>query len=162
MEEADTPNAYQGTEGLKRAIKELAADCKRQLRIYSPDLSRQVYGDPGFTAELRRMVTEHARSEIRVLLHNSQAPARGGHRLVELGRKLTSYIQFRDLPVAYWHDTVEWVVCDESGVAVRDPAERGEVIYEPDAPMLARRTARTFDRLWELAQPSQHLRNLNI
>lgn len=149
-------------EFLRRAA-EMAQAVRKDLAIFSQDLDRRTYGSDEFIEPLKSFLLAHERARLRVLVLSPSAAMKTGHRLVELGRRLSSRIEFRELPPERRETTTqEFIIADEFSLLVRESPDEVEARYYPHAPLLAREQLRNFDTLWQESSPVAEFRDLRI
>lgn len=150
-----------GAAFLEHAI--LVAEAARlELAICSATLDRRIYGDETFIDRVRRFVLQHRRARLRILVGQPQAAMRASHRLIELGRTLSSRIEFRQPAEERQLPADEYLIADERTQLIRGTPEQLEARYFADAPMAARLQLRTFNTLWEEGLPAREFSELRI
>ena len=85
-----------------------------------------------------------------------------GHRIVDLGRTLSSFIEFRVLAEHQRSVKAECLIIDEQQVLERRNPDNLESRYSPSNPPLARAKRRQFDDWWDAAEPASALRSLHF
>ena len=172
-EEADIPHRnmvldlgqridFDGWAANARAAVRVAALARRSLALFTRDLEPQLYNEELFLAEVRRIAISGRYARVRVLVQDSARAVREGHRLVELARRLSSFIEIRK-PHADHASLIEtFLVADERALLYRKEADRFEGYADLDAPAEARRLLRTFDEIWGRATPDPELRRLGL
>lgn len=143
------------------AIVELANSATLHLSIVSHVFEREVYGTPEFVAAVQALATRHRMARIRILIHSPEWAARSGHRLVELSRRLTSFIELRQLHEQDKQLVGEVLIADEKALLYRESPDDLAARYWPDSPHEARPWLRRFEGLWNGGEPVQALRQLN-
>lgn len=156
------PKLLEGLEAYSDAAVALLGQAQRTVRIRSYELDRRIYGRPAMVDAVRRFVLSHDRARLQVLVHSPARTARvGGHRLVELGRQLSSRIEFRSVPESGRQQRPDLVAIDSHELLLRRHPDDRESQLHAD-PRLTRLTEDDFDELWQLAPPAQELRRLGI
>lgn len=150
-----------GTAFLEHAIL-LVEAARLELAICSATLDHRIFGDETFIDRVRRFVLEHRRARLRVLVSQPQVVVRGSHRLIELGRTLSSRIEFRQPAEERPLPADEYLIADERTQLIRATPERLEARYFADAPMAARLQLRAFNALWEEGLPAREFSELRI
>jgi hypothetical protein len=148
-------------EFLRRAV-ELVSAARLDITIFSQGLDRRTYSSEFFIAPLQKFLLQHQRARLRVIVHSPGLAMRTGHRLVELGRRLPSRIEFRELPEERRLLEKEFLIADESALLLRASVEQLESRYYPHAPLLAREQKREFETWWQESQPAAEFRDLKI
>lgn len=143
------------------AACELAQIARLQLNILTYAFEREVYGHPDFVRVVQTLATQNKMARIRILIHSPEWAGRTGHRLVELSRRLTSFIELRELNEQDKQLTSEVLIADERAVLFRESVDDANARFQADAPQSARPWLRRFGGLWAGAEPVQGLRQLN-
>ncbi|MBU6246604.1 MAG: GNAT family N-acetyltransferase [Xanthomonadaceae bacterium] len=141
----------------------LLADARHTLAIHLPMLDGDHFASADELAELRRVATSGRGARIRILLHDTGAALRDGHRLVALAQRLSSVIQIRR-PVE------EVDLANRAGWLLNDT---GGYLFLPDHDRPQGRAARhdragqaplvqQFDEMWERSVPATELQALGL
>lgn len=142
---------------------EFVGNARQEILLLSYDLDRRLYGDEAFVDAVQRFALASERARLLVLLNQPQRAAAGGHRLVELGRRLPSRIEFRELPPEQIDDERgDCLIVDQRALLLRESPERSDARCWRDAPFEARRCRERLWRLWEASPPARELRVLGI
>jgi len=147
---------------LQAAVLSTCREARRELAVFSPDLSSELYDRAEIETALSELARNHRRAQVRLLVEDTRLLAAQGHRLVQLAQRLPSKIAIRKLT-----NELESKAC---GFVLGD---RAQLVYQtdPDQPLGFRHTddrARVktlkeiFDRAWETAQEDPQLRRLTL
>ena len=141
---------------------QLVQQCKRNLEIISRKLDPAIYDTPDFVEALKQLALKSRHAHIRILVFESEAIIRRGHRLVELAQHLSSYIELRNPGIEYQSYNEALLIADETGYLHRDNAER----YEGRVNFNGRRQSKLlldrFEEMWESATPDPNLRRVHV
>ncbi|WP_342315292.1 GNAT family N-acetyltransferase [Lysobacter sp. FW306-1B-D06B] len=157
----DAVNPVLRRDGGLAALLGVAEGARRQLLIYSRDLDPGLLDQPEALSALRRHGV--GGGEVRVLLHDPDAPRRALAPLIALAQRLPSAFAFRaieepvdrDYPSAY-------VVNDDSGWYFRLLGHRFDGETRLDDGARARQLRAHFAPVWERARPCTEYRALGI
>jgi hypothetical protein len=149
-----------GIAGFRDRAIALAGSAQMDLSIITLELDRRVYADQAFVDAVRVFALQHRRARVQVIVNSPHM--RGGHRLVELGRILSSRIEFRQLPETRRDIIEECLIADERSVLRSDSFTQIEGSWFPDAPLEARSRLRAFRSLWEECVPAREYSILGI
>lgn len=149
-----------GLDALQDAVAELAESARQEVLILSTDLQSHLYDQASFLAAVRRLATSGGRASVRVLVKDVEPAIKNGHRLVELARRLTSFIEIRRL-------AVEDADVESCFLLV----DRGAFLWQPTptvrAAQLARQArrqgrdlAQQFQQYWDRSEADPNLRRL--
>ena len=148
-------------EFLARLI-EMTKTARMQISVLSQTLERRIYGNEGFLDPLQSFLLQHERARLRVLVRAPEATMRSGHRLIELGRRISSRVEFREILPEHRLIEREYIVVDERSLLLRESPQELDARYYASAPLMAREQLREFENLWQESPPSAELRALRI
>jgi predicted GNAT family N-acyltransferase len=141
---------------------ELASSAHRQLRIYSPQLDKDVFDSPQMESAISAMARESRYSEIRILISDCKPMVKQGHRLLSLSRRLSSAISIHVLAEHPELPNNSFVIRDNNGILYKPNDSDRVGFYEPDSPSSAQRFIDLFDALWNRSKPDPELRQLGL
>ena len=145
-----------------RAIRMLS-ETRTEVVLLSQDLDRRIYGVEAFTDSLRRFILANSHARTRVLVASTQAANGNSPRLVEFGRTLSTFVEFRELLPERRHTTrEEYLICDGRLMLYREAPGTLESKYYGNAPHVARLKLKDFDTLWNESTTAQELRRLHL
>lgn len=144
------------------AVADLVAGARRQLAILSYRLEPALYGAAPVVDALRAFVLGHERTRVRILVNQPDLAMRRAHRLVELARRLSSRVEFRELTEEQRGIVDDCVVVDVDGVWRRERPEQLESRLFRHAPLEARLQLRRFDPLWDESPPARAFTELRL
>lgn len=153
----------EGRAALAEAARALAQSARRELLLLTYDFDARLYGSEVFVDTVKgfALADEHAR--LRVLINQPRLAMQGAHRLVELGRRIPSRIEFRELlDERVLEHRGELLIADQRGLLERREPDALYARHSPDSPLLARQRARDFQTLWDESPPAQELRVLGL
>ncbi len=151
-----------GLQAYADACVTVVGDARMQVAVLSHDLDARVFGSAAFVDAARSFCLAHAHAVLRILVRHPALAMRDANRLVELGRRLPSRIQFRQ-PDEQDHAVVEeLVIADERSLLCRERHDQMETTLLRHAPLDARLKLKFFNELWERAQPAREFSELKI
>ncbi|MEK6805368.1 MAG: hypothetical protein AABY95_01810 [Pseudomonadota bacterium] len=152
----------EGREAFHAAAVAVATEARREIVIFSYELDRRIFGSEDFLSAARKFTLQHAHARMRILINAAGRTARNSHKLVELGRQLTSFIEFRDLPDEHSGINEEYMVADGRRLLHRLAPDQLIARDYQTAPHMARLKLRDFEPLWNESPPAQELRDLRM
>ncbi|MGA9855920.1 MAG: hypothetical protein WBR29_11665 [Gammaproteobacteria bacterium] len=144
------------------AALELARGAHINLVLFSRDLEPVIYDNRDFVTAVQQLALRSRYSHVRILVIDPTAAIKDGHRLIELGRRLSSFIEFRRPPQEQSQRSDSFLVIDETGLLYRPLASRYEGFADPDNAFEARLHLREFDAIWEQSEPESEFRRLGL
>ena len=116
-----------------------------------------------FLAVVKRLVLSKRYARVRVLISNPGKAIRNGNRLVSLGRRLNSYIEFRDVLEEFREDHKEaFIIADDRALMYRADAGKWEGMVGLNEPPIARQHLEVFEKIWQVSEYKHELRRLSI
>lgn len=160
---AGVPVKLEGRAELASALLAAVATARREVLLLSFDFDRALYGGEAFVDAIKALGLSSERARIRVLINQPRAAMKGAHRFVELGRRLPSRIEFRELneerQIGHRGD---WLIVDERHLIERGSPDALVARQQLDAPLIAGAKATAFMALWEESQACAEFRVLGI
>jgi hypothetical protein len=142
---------------------QMVSQARNELALLTQELDRRIYGTEVFNECVRRFVLQHSKTRVRVLVNSTQMAIANSPRLVELGRSMSTFVEFRELPPP--RQLVireEYLITDGRLLLYRETPQDLESKYYGAAPHVARIRLRDFDQLWSESAVAQELRKLNL
>lgn len=152
----------EGREAFLATTTAMVGEAQREVVIFSYELDRLVFGSEIFLDAARKFTLQHAHARMRVLVNAAGRTARKSHRLVEFGRRLTTFIEFRDLPEEHSEMREEYVITDGRRLLLRMAPDHRVARDYLAAPHMARLKLKDFEPLWQESPPAQELRDLRM
>jgi hypothetical protein len=157
------PAAVSGIAAFAARATQMLAEARSEIALLSQELDRRAYGGEAVAEALRRFVLQHERTRVRILVHSAQAAVGNSPRFVELGRSLSSYVEFRELlPERRLVVLEEVLIADGRTMLHREAPQDLVARWYARAPSAVRLKLKDFDTLWNESEPAQELRRLGI
>lgn len=149
-------------EETRLAAIEMATIATRRLSIFTHDLEPGIYDDPDFLEAVKHMVLSRTYSRIRVLIADPTHAIKNGNQFVHLGRRLNTYIEFRNVREDLRTHSEAFCIADDTALLYRLDAARWEGIADTHEPAVARMYGNTFDEIWQASEVEIEFRQLGI
>jgi hypothetical protein len=146
----------------RAAAAEIAAQAKRWISIYTPDLEPGIYDHEDFLDVAKRLVLAKRYAKIRVLISEPHRTVRIANRLVSVGRRLNSYIEFRNVHTDYRQHREAYLIADDTALLYRVEGRKWEGIADTYEPAVARRYLTLFEEIWNASELEPELRELRV
>lgn len=144
------------------AVADVAALASRSLAIFTPDLEHGVYDTKRFLEIVKRLVLSRSHARIRVLISDPGRVQPSVNRFLYVGRRLSTFIEFRHLPDAFQDHSDAFLVADGVALVYRPKIDRWEGIADTREPRMARRYLGQFDQLWQVSEAARELDELGL
>jgi hypothetical protein len=114
-----------------------------------------LYDQDSFLEPVKRLVLARGHARLRVLISDPARVSREGNRFMQMARRLTSFIELRNVPPEYRNNPVAFIVADDRAIVYRQNSARWEGIAEYDDQAVVRSHLAYFDEVWvvSLIQP---------
>ena len=147
---------------VRDAAAAIAASAKRSLAIFTHDLEPQVYDQDAFLEPIKHLVLGKSFARVRVLLVDPGRAIKDGNRFVNMARRLSSYIEFRNVREDYRDNPAAFCIADDVALMYRLQASRWDGIVDMQAPTIARKYLNFFDEIWHASEVEPEIRELRI
>ena len=163
MSAGDVAELLQGRAAFAAKAVQLAGAARHELLLRSDALDRTLYGGEDFYNAVKGFLLGSERARLCVLVRQPQQAVHNAQRLIDLGQRLSSRVEFREPgPEQGELDPVEWLIADRRGLLERRSPESLEAQFWAEEPQRGKLHGEDFDKLWNEAQPAQELRQLGI
>jgi hypothetical protein len=149
-------------EEVRAAVVEIASLANRTLSILTHDLEPEIYDHDDFLETLKRFILARTFARVRVLIVDPNRVVKTGSRFVNMGRRLNSYIEFRNVKPELRDRAEAYCIADEQSIVYRARAEAWDGMSDTYEPAVARYYLTTFDRIWHACEIEPELRQLQL
>jgi hypothetical protein len=149
-------------EDVLAAMIAVASIATRSLAIMTQNLESDIYDRSDFVGAVKHLCLSRSYARIRVVVTNPRRTLRDGNRFVYLGRRLSSFIEFRHAGQAHRDVREAYMIADQAGLVYRAEGDRWEGIVDTSEPLMARHYLETFDEIWAAATPASEFRQLHL
>jgi hypothetical protein len=147
---------------VRAAVVETTKLATRALAIMTHDLEPQIYDHDDFLETLKRFILARSFARVRVLILDPNRVIKTGSRFVTMGRRLNSYIEFRNVKPEYRTHSEAFFIADEQALVYRARAESWDGMSDTYEPAVARIYLSTFDTIWNACEIEPELRQLQL
>ena len=159
---ASLPQPVETREQAEAAMLAVIQGARRELSIYSRDLDSELLDIEPTLEALKALAIAGRGARIRVLVQAPSVAAQDGHRLIALGQRLSSVIEFRTPVEEDRQYAGAFVVNDVFGYFFRSLGGRHDGEIASRAPGRGGQLQQYFDAVWERAELCEDLRQLNL
>ena len=158
-----TPEILSSIADFAARATHMVSEARNEVALLTLELDRRVYGTGIFTESLRRFILQHSHTRVRVLVNSTQMAVSNSPRMVEFGRSLTSFVEFREL-LSQRQQVVreELLITDGRVMLYRETPQDLESKYYGASPGEVRLKLKGFDQLWDESVTAQELRKLSL
>lgn len=150
------------SEECRLAALSMARQAARSIEIVSRQLDPQIYDNQEFCDAVSDLLVGSRRARLRVLVRKTDPILKGGHRLLNLAHRLSSFIEIR-VPAREYDDyNAAFLVVDGAGVIYRSLSDRYEGTVNFDDARTAGDLGRQFEEMWQTASRDSSLRRAHL
>jgi len=142
----------------RSAVAEIAKRANRSMSIYTPNLEPLIYDQDMFLEPLKRLVLARGHARLRVLISDPARVVREGNRFMQMARRLTSFIELRNVPPEFRDNPAAFIIADASAIAYRQQCSRWDGIVEFNDQQVVKRYLAYFDEVWAVSLIQPELR----
>jgi hypothetical protein len=155
LDQTATRSVLSNLDDYRAAVAEIATRANRTLSIYTPDLEPLIYDHDLFLEPFKRLVLARSHARMRVLISNPGRVSREGNRFMMMARRLTSYIDLRNVSPEYRDNPCAFIVADDKAIVYRQQFTNWEGIVDFNDAATVKRHLAYFDAVWvdSLIQP---------
>jgi hypothetical protein len=132
----------------RAAVVEVTGLANRALAIFTPDLEPEIYDHDDFLETLKRFVLSRSFARVRVLISDPARALKSGNRFVDMGRRLNSYIEFRNVKPERRDRAEAFCVADDHAIVYRARCDSWEGMADTYEPAVAKKYLAMFDEIW--------------
>jgi hypothetical protein len=149
-------------EEVRAGVVEIVALANRGLSILTHDLEPQIYDHDDFLETLKRFILARSFARVRVLIMDPNRAIKTGSRFVTMGRRLNSYIEFRNVKPEYRNHPEAFCIADEHALVYRARADTWQGMSDTYEPAVARLYLTSFDTIWNACEIEPELRQMQL
>lgn len=147
---------------VRAAVVEVTGLASRSLSILTHDLEAEIYDHDDFLETLKRFILARSFARVRVLIVHPNRVIKTGSRFVTMGRRLNSYIEFRNVKPEFRDTTEAFFIADEQALVYRANADTWQAMSDTYEPAVARIYLGRFDTIWNACEIESELRQLQV
>ena len=158
LDVAGTRSILSTLDEYRAAVAEIAKRANRTMSIYTPNLEPLIYDQDMFLEPLKRLVLARGHARLRVLISDPARVVREGNRFMQMARRLTSFIELRNVPPEFRDNPAAFIIADASAIAFRQQSSKWEGIVEFNDQQVVKRYLAYFDEVWAVSIIQPELR----
>jgi len=144
------------------AVVGLVGTSNRRIAIFSADLEPDIYNSERFLAAIKRLTLSKPFARVRVLIANPARVVRNGNPFVQLARRVSACIEFRNVDEEYRDHREAFFISDEAALVYRVDSSKWEGIADTHEPAVAQRYLGMFDEIWKASRTQAEKRELRV
>lgn len=147
---------------MREAATRICALAERKVSILTRDLEPGIYDHPDFVEAVKKLILSRRFARVRVLIADPTRAIKNGNRLVTMGRRLNSFIEFRNVHDDFRDRPEAYCIADDQAIALRMDATRWDGMADSCSPPVARTYLQSFDQIWTASEVENEFRNMHL
>lgn len=135
-------------EEVRSAVVEITGLATRALAILTPNLEPEIYDHEEFLESLKKFILARAFARVRVLITDPARAMKTGNQFVSMGRRLNSYIEFRNVKEEFRSHQEAFCIADEQALVYRVDGKSWDGMSDTNDAAAARQYLDIFDAQW--------------
>ncbi len=144
------------------AVVDITRQAHHALAILTPDLEPEIYEHEKVLEALKTFILARAFARVRVLITDPARAMKTGNQFVSMGRRLNSYIEFRNVKEEFRNHEEAFCIADRRTLVYRADGKRWEGISDSDVPDVAAKYLEPFDELWHACETEPTVRQAHL
>ncbi len=140
----------------------LVDQARYTLDIVSRELDHKLYDNDDFYNTVKQLATSNPKAKIRILIQSSDKAVKQGHRLIEIARKLSSFITIHLQGRRFKEFNEAWLIVDSKAWIRRAHADKYSADVDYSAARQLREIEKTFTSMWNESVDDPNLRRLSL
>lgn len=150
------------SDDVRSAVIALTRQAERALTVLTPDLEPEIYDHEKFLETLKKFVLARSFARVRVLITDPERAMKSGNEFVNMGRRLNSYIEFRNAKEEDRGRTDAFCIADDVAIVYRTDGSQWDGIADSNEPAVVRKYLDEFDELWNACAIEPTLRLMQL
>ncbi len=160
--ETREPAAITSRSEAQAALAQLLNQGRSQIDIVSRELDPTVFDRPEVHDRLKSIVLSNRQARVRILVREIARIVKSSHSIVELSRRLPTFIGIRVVAGEHRKFNGAFVLADGIGFLQNQLADRYDGTLHCNSPREADGLGRLFSDMWETGNIDPNLRGLSI
>lgn len=160
--QTEEPLEIQTSADNREAALAMIRQTERTLTIFSRDLDGKIFDDVQLVNAVKDLVLKSRHSRVRIITRDISRILSRGHRLVNLYRRLPTYMDIRLPAKEHASYNSAFLVSDRAGVLFRMHADRYEGTVNFNDQKSAEDLSNLFNDMWEAGREHPDLRILSV
>jgi hypothetical protein len=156
------PRVVRDRGGIAPRLVALIAQARHELAVFQPQLEPALFNASATTNALVAFVTAHRHNRVRLLVEDAEQAVRDNPRVVELCRRLSDFVEMRQVGEEHRGLRELFVTADRSGYLHQSDLTRPECVIELHDRGHGGELAQRFEAMWERSEPIAAIRTAGL
>lgn len=145
-----------------QVVLSMSQQAHQHIRLFSRDLDNTVFNSVEVVEAFTQLATSSAHAYIQLLMQDTSGLIHQNHRMLELARRVSSYIEIRVTDIMHQNISENFYLFDGEGWVKRSHPDE----YAGEANFHDARSVRDYEHrfrnMWERGEPDPNLRRMTI
>ena len=146
----------------QQVVNEFARQARKKLFLYSRNLAPELYDTSEFADAIKQLCLNNKYATIQIVVTEARQISQRGHRLLNLGGALSSFIHLRAAAKKYERFNKNLLIADIGGYYYRHNDVRYEAVAHYNDYLRSKEWLDEFNKIWREAKPDTNLRRLSL
>jgi hypothetical protein len=163
--QADTPPTHRILRErgeIAAQIATLVSQARREIALFAPELEPALFNTAALDHALAGFAIAHRHNRARLLVEDTQQAVRDNPRLVELARRLSEFVELRQVGEAHRGRRELFVLVDRTGYLYQRELARPECQLDLHGRREAIELAQRFQEMWDRSEPIATIRTAGL
>lgn len=156
------PETARGEEAIGDRIAALAEGTFHEFDVFAPQLDPRWFNTGRLHRALGSFATRHRHNRARLLVEDAAQAVRDNNRLVELARRLSDFVEIRQVGESDRGLRELFVLADRNAVLHQQDVTRVEAIVETGGRRAGAELRMRFQGLWDRSEPIPEIRTTGL
>lgn len=143
-------------------IATLVSQARREIALFAPELDPALFNTTALDHALISLATGHRHNRARLLVEDAQQAVRDNPRLVELARRLSEFVELRQVAGEHVGLRELFVLVDREGYLHQHDLARPECLLDLHGRREAVELAQRFQLMWDRSEPIASIRTAGL
>jgi hypothetical protein len=143
-------------------IATLVSQARREIALFAPSLDPELFNTAALDHALISLATSHRHNRARLLVEDASQVVRDNARLVQLARRLSEFVEIRQVGDEHIGLREFFVLVDREGYLHQLDLGRPECLLDLHGRREAAELARRFQEMWDRSEPIASIRTAGL
>jgi hypothetical protein len=143
-------------------IATLVSQARREIALFAPELDPALFNTAALDHALIGFATNHRHNHARLLVEDAQQAVRDNTRLVELARRLSDFVDLRQVGEEHIGRRELFVLVDREGYLHQRDLTHPECLLDLHGHREAVELTQRFQEMWDRSQPIAAIRTTGL
>lgn len=156
------PEIARGEEAIGERIAALAEATVHEFDVFAPQLDPRWFNTGRLHRALAGFATRHRHNRARLLIEDAAQAVRDNNRMIDLARRLSDFIEIRQVGESDRGLREMFVLADRSAVLHQQDVTRVEALVETGGRRAGAELRSRFQGMWDRSEPIPEIRTAGL